>query len=101
MNGQFKDNNTKDSGIPSEMKAYAAVPGGRLEAVTLEIPMPDDYEVLVKNEGCMFCNSTDRMIAHELFAAPDYPVLIGHENFGIVVKIGNKVKKYKTGDLVI
>nr|MBQ4317754.1 zinc-binding dehydrogenase [Clostridia bacterium] len=85
----------------NKMKAYAAVSPGKLEMVTLDIPTPDDYEVLVKNEGCMFCNTTDRMIAEELFAADGYPVLIGHEDFGTVVRVGKKVKKYKPGDRVI
>lgn len=85
----------------NKMKAYAAVSPGKLEMVTLDIPTPDDYEVLVKNEGCMFCNSTDRMIAEELFATEGYPVLIGHEDFGTVVKVGKKVTKYKPGDRVI
>ena len=53
-----------------------------------------DDEVLVKNEGCVFCNTTDRMIVKNLFATPAYPVAIGHECFGHVVKIGKKVKKY-------
>lgn len=83
------------------MKACAAVAPGTLEIVTLPVPEPDDYEVLVKNEGCVFCNTTDRMITDRLFATPAYPTLLGHEDFGIVVKVGKKVEKYKLGDRVI
>lgn len=83
------------------MKAYAAFSPDQIREVLIPIPEIDDYEVLVKNEGCVFCNTTDRMIAEHLFATPDYPTILGHEDFGTVVKVGKKVKKYKTGDRVI
>ena len=84
-----------------EMKACAAVAPGKLEVVTIPVPEPDDYEVLVKNEGCVFCNTTDRLITDHLFATPAYPTLLGHEDFGTVVKVGKKVEKFKLGDRVI
>ena len=73
-------------------KALAATEKGKLEIVEIAIPEPDDYEVLVENEGCVFCNTTDRMIIDNLFSTPDYPVVIGHECFGHVIKVGKKVK---------
>ena len=82
------------------MLACAAVAPRKLELVEVPIPEPDDYEVLVKNEGCVFCNTTDRMITDELFATPAYPTLLGHEDFGIVVKVGSKVEKFRLGDRV-
>lgn len=85
----------------TEMRACAAVAPGKLEIVTVPVPEPDDYEVLVKNEGCVFCNTTDRMITDRLFATPAYPTLLGHEDFGTVVKVGRKVEKFKLGDRVI
>ena len=83
------------------MLACAAVAKGTLEMVEIPVPEPDDYEVLVKNEGCVFCNTTDRLITDELFATPAYPTLLGHEDFGVVVKVGKKVKKFRLGDRVI
>lgn len=83
------------------MKACAAVAPGKLQLVEVPVPEPDDYEVLVKNEGCVFCNTTDRLITDHLFATPAYPTLLGHEDFGKVVKVGKKVTKYKLGDRVI
>jgi threonine dehydrogenase-like Zn-dependent dehydrogenase len=82
-------------------RALAAVEKGVLSLVTVAIPEPDDYEVLIKNEGCVFCNTTDRMIVENLFQTPDYPTLIGHESFGRVIKVGKKVKKFSLGDRVI
>lgn len=83
------------------MRALAAVEQGVLDLVEVSVPEPDDYEVLVKNEGCVFCNSTDKMIIDQAFATPAYPVVIGHEGFGTVIKVGKKVKKYRLGDRVI
>ena len=82
---------------PNTMHAYAALSPDRIEKVTLPVPEPDDYEVLIQNEGCVFCNTTDKMIVESLFATPDYPVVFGHESFGKVIKIGQKVTKYKLG----
>lgn len=87
--------------IPKTMRACAAFGPGDIRLVELPVPEPDDYEVLVKNEGCLFCNSTDRMIIDDLFAAPSYPLIFGHESFGKVVKVGKKVTKFKLGDRVI
>lgn len=85
----------------TKMRALAVVAKGELELVEIPIPEPDDYEVLVKNEGCVFCNTTDRMVVDDLFHTPDYPTILGHECFGRVVKVGKKVKKYRLGDRVI
>lgn len=87
--------------IPETMSAYAAKGPDRIEKITLPVPQPDDYEVLVKHEGCVFCNTTDKMIVENLFATPDYPVVFGHESFGRVVKVGKRVKKFRMGDRVI
>ena len=87
--------------VKNKMKVLVAFERDNLDLVEIDIPEPDDYEVLVKNEGCVFCNTTDRMIVKNLFATPAYPVAIGHECFGHVVKVGKKVKKYKIGDRVI
>ncbi|MBQ8659122.1 MAG: zinc-binding dehydrogenase [Clostridia bacterium] len=87
--------------MKDRQRAIAALEKGKLSEVEIAIPEPDDYEVLVKNEGCVFCNTTDKMIVDDLFRTPDYPVVIGHECFGKVIKVGKKVKKYKLGDRVI
>ena len=48
------------------MRALAALDSNTLKIVEIPIPEPDDYEVLVKNEGCSFCNTTDKMIVKNL-----------------------------------
>ena len=87
--------------LPETMKACAAFGPGDVRLVELPVPEPDDYEVLVRNEGCLFCNTTDRMIVEDLFAGGGYPLIFGHEDFGTVVRAGKKVKKFELGDRVI
>ena len=94
----FREGSCRSKNI---MRAIAALAPGKLAEVTLPIPEPDDYEALVWNEGCSFCNTTDRMIVDQLFHTPAYPVLIGHESFGTVIRVGKKVRKYRLGDRVI
>lgn len=83
------------------MRALAAVEKGKLVEVRAKKPTYGDYEMLVMNQGCVYCNTTDKMIVDDLFDTPDYPVLLGHENFGIVQEVGKKVKNFKVGDRVI
>ena len=69
-----------------------------------DIPMPEPgpYEALVKIESCMICNGTDmEIIRGELPEAQVFPTVLGHESAGRVVKIGEKVKAYKIGDMVV
>ena len=84
-----------------KQRSLVSVSKGVLKIVDIDIPSYGEYEMLVRNEGCIFCNTTDKMIVDELFDTPDYPTLLGHENFGIVQAIGAKVKNFKVGDRVI
>ena len=75
------------------MKVFIVTAAGKYAFADMDIPEVEDYEVLVKHEGCLICNCTDRKIIHRLFATKNYPVALGHESFGKVVKVGNKVNK--------
>lgn len=83
------------------MKVFTATGAGKFAFADIPVPEVEDYEVLVKNEGCVICNSTEWMIVDKLFGTKAYPVVLGHESFGKVVKIGNKVKNFALGDRVI
>ena len=87
--------------IPETMLSGVAFGPGDVRLVEIPVPEPDDYEVLIRNEGCLFCNTTDRIIVEDGCYSPGYPIAFGHEDFGTVVKVGKKVKKYKLGDRVI
>lgn len=69
-----------------------------------DIPMPEinEYEALVKVETCMICNGTDLgVIAGHVREASDYPLVLGHESAGRVVKVGSKVTSFHLGDMVV
>ncbi len=83
------------------MKIFIATAPNKFSFAEIDIPKVEDYEVLVKHEGCVICNSTEWMIVDKLFNTKSYPVALGHESFGKVVKVGNKVKNFKLGDRVI
>lgn len=82
-----------------------AIPGpNELQLVDLAMPEYDAYQALVRTEVNFFCNSTDRKIVEGHFPGltPDmYPLLLGHENTGIVTAVGDKVTTFSPGDRVI
>ncbi len=85
------------------MKSYVVFEDGTKRIVD-GMPMPaiGDYDALVKIESCGVCNGTDTKIIHKKFKGIDkYPVVLGHEGVGRVVKLGAKVKNYEIGDLVL
>ncbi|MBU2701379.1 L-iditol 2-dehydrogenase/galactitol-1-phosphate 5-dehydrogenase [Sporomusaceae bacterium BoRhaA] len=78
----------------------ALVIEGVHELIYKDIPVPElqDDEVLVKVRACGICGS-------DIPRAKDggvhsYPIVIGHEFSGNIVKIGNQVKNFKEGERV-
>ncbi len=69
----------------------------------LELPEPElgPYEALVEVQACGICNSTDWKIAEGEFQKGTYPVLLGHESVGRIVRIGEEVRSFKVGDTVL
>jgi threonine dehydrogenase-like Zn-dependent dehydrogenase len=67
----------------------------------LPIPEPGPFEALLKTEACAICNSTDKKLLYGQFFGGTWPVLLGHEVVGRVVKLGEGVRSYKLGDLVL
>jgi len=69
----------------------------------LELPEPElgPYEALVQVEACGICNSTDAKIIHGEFVRGTYPVLLGHESVGRVIRVGSKVTSFRVGDRVL
>lgn len=86
------------------MRALAVVKPNELKLVDIPMPKYDDYQALVKTEVNFFCNSTDRKIVEGHFPGlteDRYPLLLGHENTGIVTAVGSKVTTFKPGDRVM
>lgn len=82
------------------MKAFASFGPNDYRFVELPVPAPGPGEALVKTEGCVFCNTTDRMVMQDHWGAENFPVIPGHESFGRVVELGQGVKNLQLGDRV-
>ena len=68
-----------------------------------EVPVPElanDYEVLIKMKAAGVCGS-DHHIYHGANPCSTYPRIPGHENVGVIEKVGSKVTKVKVGDKVV
>lgn len=69
----------------------------------IDVPEPvfGDYEALVDIIAVGVCSGTDNhLVSGTHFKSVSLPFILGHEGIGRVVKIGKKVKHFKTGDLV-
>ena len=68
-----------------------------------EVPVPElqnEDEVLIQMKSAGVCGS-DHHIYHGLNPCASYPRIPGHENAGILAKVGANVKNVKVGDHVI
>lgn len=87
------------------MKAVRLTAPYKFETVDLPIPEPGPDEVVLKNMYLGVCTS-DLQIYHGLHAyskitVSGMPQIMGHEEAGIVYKVGKNVTAYKPGDRVI
>jgi threonine dehydrogenase-like Zn-dependent dehydrogenase len=83
------------------MKGIFAISRGKLGLLDLEEPKIGGYDALVEVEACGICNSTDWKIIEGRFKKGSFPILLGHESVGTVIRIGEKVRNYKVGDRVL
>lgn len=86
------------------MKGIITQGNGTVELKELAIPEINDYQMMVKMKAVSICASDIGLINGTLpkFVKKDeYPIFLGHECVGEVVKTGCKVKNYQTGDLVV
>ena len=81
------------------MKALVLTESKKLEYITVDDPIPGEYEVLVRVRACGICGSdvhgydgsTGRRIP---------PIIMGHEASGEIEALGDSIEKWKTGDRV-
>ena len=85
------------------MKSKAAVafaPGKPLEIVEIDVEDPKENEVMVKILYTSVCH-TDAFTLSGDDPEGVFPVVLGHEGAGVVVKVGTNVTDFKEGDHVI
>jgi threonine dehydrogenase-like Zn-dependent dehydrogenase len=83
------------------MKGLFVVEKDRTEILDLPEPEIGPYEALVQVEACGICNSTDWKIIEGEFVSGTFPVLLGHESCGRVIRVGDKVRAFQVGDRVL
>ncbi len=85
------------------MKAGVLKSVGHIQIEDVPEPQPGPDEVKIKVAYCGICG-TDPEIIEGRFVPPEWtPATVkipGHESSGVVVAVGDKVKNFKSGDLV-
>lgn len=72
-----------------------------LEAREIPIPEIQGEEVLVKIAGSGLCHSDLHIMDGSIKTVPKFPFTLGHENSGIVEKVGDAVSGFANGDPVV
>ena len=83
------------------MKAAVLTKPQHIEIQNVQSPTPKEDEIRIKVEGCGICSSSLPLWeGREWFSYPIEPGSPGHEGWGIVDAVGEKISSAKTGDRV-
>lgn len=74
--------------------------GRPLQIDEIPTPVPGPGQVLVEVRGAGFCHSDIHVIDGEIPILPRLPLVLGHENAGVVAAIGHGVRTVGVGDAV-
>jgi threonine dehydrogenase-like Zn-dependent dehydrogenase len=83
------------------VKGIFVVESNKTEILDLPEPELGPYEALVQVEACGICNSTDWKLIEGKFFSGTFPILLGHESAGRVIRLGERVRNFQEGDLVL
>jgi L-iditol 2-dehydrogenase len=72
---------------------------GQMELREAPVPEPESGDVLIKVEAVGICGTDLKIRADKFPYNP--PVILGHEFSGLIAKLGDGVRQWKTGDRVI
>ena len=84
--------------LPRSMKAAVYLGNGRIAVQSIETPVIDPDEILVRVESCGICHTDLKKIEYNLLPPPR---VYGHETAGVVARVGDRVTKYVPGDRVV
>lgn len=90
--------------MKDRMRTLVVNEDGSLEVRTVPVPAITPKQALVRTISCGICNGTDAKLIHRRFKGvgmDQYPLMLGHEAVGEVVKLGSEVKGYHIGDRVL
>jgi propanol-preferring alcohol dehydrogenase len=86
--------------IPEKMRAMVLKAARQpLTMVELPVPEPAPDQVLLRIHTCGVCHTDLHIIEGEL-TKPKLPLILGHQIVGSIVKIGENVNRFKTGDRI-
>jgi propanol-preferring alcohol dehydrogenase len=74
--------------------------GHQLVVEDVPTPTPGAGQVLVRVEGAGFCHSDIHVIDGDIQILPRMPLILGHENAGVVAAVGGGVTSIHEGDVV-
>ena len=91
--GVYRFSNTTSRYDPADQK---------LHLNEVEIPKPNESEILVKVVGASLCHSDCLTFDPDLVMNNEVkgPTTIGHEATGIITEVGKQVRQFKKGDAV-
>jgi L-iditol 2-dehydrogenase len=83
------------------MKAVVVESPGKIKVKEVLDPILGEYDVLCKTLASSVCGGTDNhIIDNHLYFKVKYPLILGHEGVGKVLKSGPKTKYLKVGDVI-
>ncbi len=81
------------------MKQIVLTDISTLELQDVEIPQPNDTDVIIRTELAGICGSDIHFYKKE-YSGTQFPLVLGHEIVGTVYSLGDKVENVTIGDLV-
>ena len=86
-----------------KMKSLVVLPEGRLELWEIDVPQPKPHQALVKTISGGICGTDSTLVAQSFKGVDpnDYPLALGHESVGRVVEVGEAVRSFGVGDVVM
>ena len=83
------------------MRAFVAVERGRFKVRDVPIPEVGDDDLLIQLKSAAICGSDVHIYDGGMDPLCGYPVIMGHENAGVIVKRGKNVSdRWQVGDRV-
>lgn len=83
------------------MRAFVAVGRGQFELRQVPVPEVGDDDILIRVKAAAICGSDVHIYDGHMDPLCGYPVIMGHENAGVIVKKGKHVsERWQVGDRI-
>jgi D-arabinose 1-dehydrogenase-like Zn-dependent alcohol dehydrogenase len=85
--------------MPMMRAIRVSSPGADFELVNIEVPVPEENEVLIRVEACGICRG-DLLAKDGHWPGIKYPIIPGHEVVGVVEAVGSQATDWEIGQRV-